>query len=251
MGPHLLSFPFSFFSCYGCPESTEGGNAVPNCLALTKKHRTVWVCQRYNLRPISALKQLAELFDGEPCVADNPGHCERMNRVIPRDRQKAEPLGHHNVLTLSEDANPGPLQGLHRSELIDAGNLGQVQRETSISRTSESCRDSARAARYSRIASRMFSRASCPVFPWDQHPGKPGHETLKPSSDSCRTTLYFTGNSSRALWRKCRSQSGIHYGVRALRIFTNEPRRSSARVRPVNGSASCSVMAPQLMARRK
>src|SRR4029450_10418116 len=41
------------------------------------------------------------------------------------------------------------------------------------------------------MASRMFSIASCSVAPCDQHPGNPGHETLKPSSDCCNKILYF------------------------------------------------------------
>lgn len=37
----------------------------------------------------------------------------------------------------------------------------------------------------------MFSTASFSVLPWDQQPGRPGHETLKPSLDFFNTTLYF------------------------------------------------------------
>ena len=40
------------------------------------------------------------------------------------------------------------------------------------------------------MASRMLSRASASVAPWDQQPGNPGHETEKPSSDASKATLY-------------------------------------------------------------
>ena len=37
----------------------------------------------------------------------------------------------------------------------------------------------------------MFLRASCSVSPWDQQPGRPGTETLYPSSLSFSAILYF------------------------------------------------------------
>jgi hypothetical protein len=46
--------------------------------------------------------------------------------------------------------------------------------------------------RYSRIASWMFVRASASDFPWDQHPGSAGTETLKPSEVLRTVTSYFT-----------------------------------------------------------
>ena len=46
-------------------------------------------------------------------------------------------------------------------------------------------------SRYSRIASRIFSRASSSVAPCDQQPGSPGQETEYPSSVARRDTGYF------------------------------------------------------------
>ncbi len=46
-------------------------------------------------------------------------------------------------------------------------------------------------SRYSRMASRMFARASSSVAPCDQHPGSPGQETLYPSSVGINATGYF------------------------------------------------------------
>jgi hypothetical protein len=68
------------------------------------------------------------------------------------------------------------------SRWLTPGSLGIAQTMTSTSRTSSFFSDSSTAARYSRIASWMFSRASSSVAPCDQQPGSPGQETLKPSS---------------------------------------------------------------------
>ena len=54
---------------------------------------------------------------------------------------------------------------------------------------------SSTAARYSRMASRIFSSASSSVSPSDQQPGSPGTETLIPSSVRWSTTLYRMGTS--------------------------------------------------------
>ena len=50
---------------------------------------------------------------------------------------------------------------------------------------------SATTATYSWMADRMFSSASASSWPCDQQPGSPGTDAATPSSDRCRTTLYF------------------------------------------------------------
>src|SRR5674476_596526 len=55
---------------------------------------------------------------------------------------------------------------------------------------------SSRTTRYSAIAARTFASASASVTPCDQHPGRPGTETLNPSSDRSSAILYFIGSSS-------------------------------------------------------
>jgi hypothetical protein len=85
----------------------------------------------------------------------------------------------------------GLLQGAYRIEVVDAGQLRHAQTATSTSRTSAPRSSSPATARYSRMASRIFSNASCSVAPWDQQPGSPGTETLTPSSERCNATLYF------------------------------------------------------------
>jgi hypothetical protein len=46
------------------------------------------------------------------------------------------------------------------------------------------------------MASRMLARASASVAPCDQQPGKPGTDTLNPSSLRFNATLYFMTASS-------------------------------------------------------
>ncbi len=73
------------------------------------------------------------------------------------------------------------------------GSFRTAQTATSISRTMAPSPRSPAAARYSRMASRMFSTASCSVTPWDQQPGRPGTETLNPSSEGRSAILNFMG----------------------------------------------------------
>src|SRR5438094_10412356 len=70
------------------------------------------------------------------------------------------------------------------------GTFGTPQ-ATSTSRTSVPFSSTSRTARYSVIASRTLARASVSVAPCDQQPGKPGTETLNPSSVCLRAILYF------------------------------------------------------------
>src|SRR5713101_8364730 len=77
--------------------------------------------------------------------------------------------------------------------MIDPRQLRHGYTTTSTSRTSASGVSSSKsstAARYSRMASWILSNASASVAPCDQQPGSPGQETLYPSSDFCKTTLY-------------------------------------------------------------
>src|SRR5437763_7818493 len=95
------------------------------------------------------------------------------------------------MLPLSHHAKTGSFQCSDGVEVIDARNLRHYETPTSTSRTSASAVVSSTAPRYSSIALRMFSSASASVAPCDQHPGKPGQDTLTPSTECCRTTRYF------------------------------------------------------------
>src|ERR1700685_1868469 len=55
---------------------------------------------------------------------------------------------------------------------------------TSTSRTSCPRVNSVTASKYSSIATRIFSSASCSFAPCDQQPGSPGQDTATPSSES-------------------------------------------------------------------
>lgn len=125
----------------------------------------------------AVLQQVAKLLGGESGVADDPTERESIDGVVPRNRQDARAVRHDNVLALTDDHEPSLLQGAHGIEVIDARDLRQGQTATSISRISSPRSCSSTTARYSRIASLMFSTASASVAPCDQHPGKPGTET--------------------------------------------------------------------------
>src|SRR5215510_7819080 len=81
----------------------------------------------------------------------------------------------------------------------------------------------------------MFSSASSSVVPCDQQPGRPGQETLNPSSDSLRTTLYFMLNLRRDYSWRLDSRIAIPTLMRLSRSPT-QPRKMgearSWRVRP-------------------
>ena len=91
------------------------------------------------------------------------------------------------------------LVGRHEGEFVaidietGAYEFGHGYGASSISRISESCNSSSATATYSRMAASMFSIASASVCPWDQQPGRPGTDTLQPSSDLRRAIRYLIG----------------------------------------------------------
>ena len=76
------------------------------------------------------------------------------------------------------DALRFPALRSDRLKVVNAGNFRHIHTAISISRTSSPLTESATAARYSWTASWILCKASSSVSPWDQHPGKPGQETL-------------------------------------------------------------------------
>jgi hypothetical protein len=52
------------------------------------------------------LQQCAELFDGEAGVADDTAHGDRVHGIMPRDRQNARTISHHDVLSLPQNDKP-------------------------------------------------------------------------------------------------------------------------------------------------
>src|SRR6185503_11808106 len=99
-----------------------------------------------------------------------------------RDGQNPPAIGHYGVLSLADDSEASLLQGPHRLEVRNAGDLRHYTM-TSISRTSAPLVCSATTAMYSWMADRMFSSASASFWPCDQQPGSPGTEAATPSFD--------------------------------------------------------------------
>ena len=117
---------------------------------------------------------------------------DRVDRVVAWDAQHSRPVGHHDVPALASNPEANLLQRPNRIEVIDARQLGHGY--TSTSARCAPVADLANSwttARYSRMASVMLARASARVAPWEWHPGRPGAETAKPSSDSSIRTVYF------------------------------------------------------------
>src|SRR6266567_4290626 len=125
-------------------------------------------------------QQRAELFDSEAGVADNTAHRNRVHRIVPGDSENARTIAHHYVLSLSQDDEPGLLKSTYGVKVIDSGNLGQGYAVISTTRTSSPRNCSSTTAKYSTIATRMFSKASASVAPCDQHPGSPGTDAATP-----------------------------------------------------------------------
>src|SRR5262249_43684318 len=154
----------------------------PRC----RPRRTRFACRAHRSQ------EPAELLVGQARVAHDVAHGDRVDRVVPGDDEDAAAVRHHDVLTLAGHPEAGLLQGADGIQGVDPGQPGHGYTSTSTSRTRASpLRRSSRTARYSRMASAMFSRASCSVAPCEWQPGSPGTEAAKPSSDSWRLTLYF------------------------------------------------------------
>src|SRR5262245_40715490 len=105
---------------------------------------------------------------------------------------------------------------------------GTLYDAISISRTTAPSRRASRTARYSRIASRIFSRASSSVAPCDQQPGRPGTETLYPSSVLSKAILYLTALSLP--YPKC--DRDLHRGYLSTRRLVNVDSRGHHSPRP-------------------
>src|SRR5687767_11739876 len=72
------------------------------------------------------LKQPAEFFFRHPCVAHDAGHCERVDRIVPRDGENTNAVRHNDVLSLARDAETCFLKSANSSEVIDSGESGHA-----------------------------------------------------------------------------------------------------------------------------
>ena len=65
-------------------------------------------------------QEVPELVGRQTGVTDETSHCVGIDRVVPRDREDADAIGHDDVLALTDDAEPGLLEGANRIKMVDA-----------------------------------------------------------------------------------------------------------------------------------
>src|SRR4051812_1276666 len=131
----------------------------------------------------SRSQEAPELLRTQARVPGDPGHRDRVDRVMTGNDQFLRPVRHDDVLALTQNPISDPLQGTDRVEVIDAGESRHVQTATSTSLISARSAGSISASIYSRIASAMFASASSTSTPCDQQPGRLGTQTATPASD--------------------------------------------------------------------
>jgi len=149
-------------------------------------------------------EEIAELLRGEACISDDATHGERVYRIVPWDGHDPCSIRHDDMLALPGDVEPGLFECLAAGRWGIPGMFGI--RDAGISTSLKFCSPASclGTSRYSRIASWMFAKASFSVAPCDQHPGRPGQETLYPSSVCIKATGYFTPSLYHPNWRRWR-----------------------------------------------
>jgi len=68
-------------------------------------------------------QQLLELIHCETRVARYTTHRKCIHRIVPWNREDANPIRHHNVLSLAEDPKARFLQSPHSIKVINSRNL--------------------------------------------------------------------------------------------------------------------------------
>jgi len=69
------------------------------------------------------LQQLAKRLHRQPRIPYNAAHRVRVDGILPRDRQDAHAVGHHDVLPLPHNSESRLLKCPHRVQMIDARDL--------------------------------------------------------------------------------------------------------------------------------
>src|SRR6266480_7213238 len=110
-------------------------------------------------RPRPSSEELPEFLTRKASILSDTAHSVCVDGIVTRDGQDPTTIGHHDVFALANDSETSLLQGPHRLQVRNAGNLRHYTM-TSISRTSAPLVCSATTAMYSWMATRMFSRAS-------------------------------------------------------------------------------------------
>lgn len=77
------------------------------------------------VRRASQSQKLTKLFHGQPCVASDTTHRERVDRIVAGNRHDALTVAHDDVLSLTDDLETGLLERPHGVEVIDARDLWQ------------------------------------------------------------------------------------------------------------------------------
>ena len=121
-------------------------------------------------------EQLAKLVDTKAGVAHNAAHRECVDWIVPWDGKDTRTVGHDDVRTLTNDAEPGLFKSSNGAKVVDPGKLYPkltsnrdpapgYATATSTTRPSEARANSSAASTYSRIATRILARASSSVAP--------------------------------------------------------------------------------------
>ncbi len=66
---------------------------------------------------------MPKLLDGQTGIADETCHGVGIDRVVPRDREHADPVGHDDILALTNYVETGFLEGSNCVEMVDAREL--------------------------------------------------------------------------------------------------------------------------------
>jgi len=121
--------------------------------------------------------------------ARNAAHRERVYRIVAGNRHNANTIRHDDMFALAQDAEAGLFSAFTASRWFDAGNLRHVTPPRLTSRNVLTFHEVVDGGKVLANASWIFFERFGFGLAWDQQPGRPGHETLNPSSDSLTTTL--------------------------------------------------------------
>ena len=68
-------------------------------------------------------KKILKLLDRQAGISGDAAHRKGIDRIVSWDREDANSIRHHNVLTLAENSEARSLQSSHCFEVVDSWNL--------------------------------------------------------------------------------------------------------------------------------
>lgn len=74
-------------------------------------------------KPVMLPEEAPKLLDRQTRIANQTRHGVWIDRIVPRDRENAHPVGHDDVLSLTNDTESSFLKGANRVEMTDARTL--------------------------------------------------------------------------------------------------------------------------------